>query len=125
MRKYLCDKLSSLMSESKWKQVIGKKITEGAYISPDSLREDFNRAMSSIAISNGNVDIKKLEQTQQSVETMAQIIANQKAEIDRLKLLMASKTDTDALQKVMTDLTERLKILEEVERQKPVKIGID
>jgi predicted flavoprotein YhiN len=33
------------MSESKWKQVVGKKISEGAYISPDELRKDYARAM--------------------------------------------------------------------------------
>ena len=32
LRKYLSDRLSSVMSESKWKQIEGKKINEGAYI---------------------------------------------------------------------------------------------
>jgi integrase len=45
MRKFLSDHLSSHMSESKWKQIVGKTISEGAYISADSLREDYNRAM--------------------------------------------------------------------------------
>jgi integrase len=45
LRKFLCDHLSSHMSESKWKQVVGKKISEGAYISPDELRKDYRRAM--------------------------------------------------------------------------------
>jgi hypothetical protein len=34
------------MSESKWKQIVGKKINEGAYVSPESLREDYRRVMS-------------------------------------------------------------------------------
>ena len=46
MRKFLTDRLSSFMSESKWKQIVGKKISEGAYVSPDSLRDDYARAMS-------------------------------------------------------------------------------
>jgi integrase len=45
LRKFLCDHLSSHMSESKWKQVVGKKISEAAYISPDELRKDYERAM--------------------------------------------------------------------------------
>lgn len=45
LRKFLCDHLSSFMSESKWKQIVGKKISEGAYISPDELRKDYLRAM--------------------------------------------------------------------------------
>jgi hypothetical protein len=45
LRKFLCDHLSSHMSDSKWKQVVGKKISEGAYVSPDTLRTDYDRAM--------------------------------------------------------------------------------
>jgi hypothetical protein len=45
MRKFLIDRLSSFMSESKWKQIVGKQISESAYISPDSLRADYLRAM--------------------------------------------------------------------------------
>ncbi len=45
LRKFLCDHLSSHMSESKWKQIVGKKISEGAYISPDELAKDYARAM--------------------------------------------------------------------------------
>lgn len=45
LRKYLADRLSSVMAESKWKQCIGKQISEGAYISAASLREDYARAM--------------------------------------------------------------------------------
>lgn len=45
LRKFLCDHLASHMSESKWKQIVGKTIDERAYISADSLREDYKRAM--------------------------------------------------------------------------------
>lgn len=45
LRKFLIDRLSSFMSESKWKQIVGKTIGEGAYVSADSLREDYIRAM--------------------------------------------------------------------------------
>ena len=45
LRKFLSDRLASYMSESKWKQIVGKTIDEGAYISADSLREDYKRAM--------------------------------------------------------------------------------
>jgi len=46
LRKFLIDRLSSHMSTEKWKQIVGKKISEGAYVSPDSLQEDYKRAMS-------------------------------------------------------------------------------
>lgn len=53
LRKYLFDKLSCVMSEEKAKQIIGKKIREGAYLGIESLRECYERAMPSIII-NGN-----------------------------------------------------------------------
>lgn len=46
LRKFLSDHLSSHMSSDKWKQIIGKTLSESAYVSPDSLREDYARAMS-------------------------------------------------------------------------------
>ena len=45
LRKFLIDRLASHMSESKWKQIVGKKVSESAYVSPDSLRDDYTRAM--------------------------------------------------------------------------------
>lgn len=45
LRKFLIDKLSSHMSESKWKQIVGKKVSESAYVSPEGLREDYARVM--------------------------------------------------------------------------------
>ena len=46
LRKFLIDRISRFMSESKWKQIVGKQISEGAYVSPESLREDYRRIMS-------------------------------------------------------------------------------
>jgi integrase len=64
LRKFLADHLSSVMSESKWKQVVGKMISEGAYISPDSLREDYSRVMSETCFGKqmGPQDMKKIAQ---------------------------------------------------------------
>lgn len=56
LRKFLSDHLSSFMSESKWKQVVGKQISEGAYISPDDLAKDYVRAMPETCF--GSVDDK-------------------------------------------------------------------
>lgn len=53
LRAYLCTKLSAVCSESQWKQFVGKKIPEEAYIGQDELREIYLRAMPSIII-NGN-----------------------------------------------------------------------
>lgn len=50
LRKFLCDHLASVMAESKWKQIVGKTISEGAYISHEQLREDYKRAMAKTTI---------------------------------------------------------------------------
>lgn len=64
LRKYLIDRLSAVASESQWKQIVGKAISEDAYVSQDQLRDIYLRAMPSIVI-NGNsknhVKIEELE----------------------------------------------------------------
>lgn len=59
LRKYLIDRLSAYASESQWKQIIGKKISEGAYISHNQLREIYKRAMPDIVVlqrTNGRIN---------------------------------------------------------------------
>jgi integrase len=86
LRKYLSDRLSSLMSESKWKQVIGKQINEGAYINADSLQKDYLRVMPTTIISNGNGKVKQeLEATKTTVETLSQTIAEQATRISEME----------------------------------------
>jgi integrase len=74
LRKFLTDRLASFMSESKWKQIIGKKISEGAYVSPDSLRDDYTRAMAETCFTTtleGDVaKIARLETLKQIAKSM-------------------------------------------------------
>jgi integrase len=62
MCKFLIDRLSSFMSDSKWKQVVGKQVSESAYVSPDSLRGDYSRAMSETCFTTqvGSQDMQKI-----------------------------------------------------------------
>jgi hypothetical protein len=65
LRKFLIDHLSSVMSESKWKQCVGKKISEGAYVSPDTLRADYARAMAETCFERSfEGDVKREAQKQ-------------------------------------------------------------
>jgi len=59
LRKFLIDHLSSHMSESKWKQIVGKKISESAYVSSDNLREDYARVMPETCFSKNFGDLEK------------------------------------------------------------------
>jgi hypothetical protein len=75
LRAFLSDKLSRYMSESKWKQIVGKTISEDAYISADELRKDFMRATPDLAInrleSSSNVaQMAKLEALKAIAQTM-------------------------------------------------------
>ena len=87
MRKYLIDRLSSVMSESKWKAIAGKKVSESAYVGTNSLREDYLRAMPSIAIStnsnNGKVSEleKKIDRLNRQLEFYKE--ENEKSEAER------------------------------------------
>ena len=61
LRKFLSDHLASYMSESKWKQIVGKTIGESAYISADELRKDYIRAMPETTFKNPQTqDLQKL-----------------------------------------------------------------
>jgi|GEM_PF-1643904 len=62
-RKYLSDRLSANMSESKWKQIVGKAISEGAYISNFELRDGYLKTMKMTTVSsNGNAKVSKLSE---------------------------------------------------------------
>jgi hypothetical protein len=82
LRKFLCDHLSSFMSESKWKQIVGKKISEGAYVSPDTLRTDYARAMVEISFPQPRADLEKRAQVSERI--MSKILAGEQLdEADR------------------------------------------
>lgn len=51
LRQFLIDRISLKMSESKWKQIVGKQIDEKAYVSPLELREAYRSVMDRIQIS--------------------------------------------------------------------------
>jgi len=53
-RKYLCDRLSSVMSDQKWKKIVGKTTSEDAYITTLNLKEDYAKAMKLTTVMNGN-----------------------------------------------------------------------
>jgi integrase len=95
LRKFLIDRLSSHMSESKWKQIVGKTISEGAYVSSESLREDYARAMSETCF---RMDLDHITKRQEASEQiMSKIMAGEaltdqdKANITRYNLKWSKK----------------------------------
>lgn len=71
LRKFLTDQLSRFMSESKWKQIVGKKISESAYVSSDTLREDYARVMKKTCFTKtATADERELEIAEGLLKTM-------------------------------------------------------
>ena len=60
LRKFLIDHLSAHASESQWKQIIGKAIGEGAYISQSQLKGVYARAMKETLIDNNETKTKQI-----------------------------------------------------------------
>jgi hypothetical protein len=67
LRRYLFDKLSCVMSDEKAKQIIGKSVPESAYLSTESLRECYLRAMPSIVLNGNGKALVKVEQLEQAL----------------------------------------------------------
>ncbi len=108
LRKFLIDRLSSFMSESKWKQIVGKAISEGAYVSPDSLRDDYARAMTEISFSKiiGEDDVVKLAR----LEALKQIAKGMGFTDEELSgISVKRKTLRRTVDDVIRDLEEQIK----------------
>jgi uncharacterized coiled-coil protein SlyX len=85
LRKFLIDHLSAFASESQWKQIVGKTIDEGAYISQDQLRGIFLRAMPSILINGNGLKAKKLMELENALKSVESENATAKTRIDQLQ----------------------------------------
>lgn len=106
MRKFLIDRLSSFMSESKWKQIVGKTISEGAYVSPDSLRNDYMRAMAETTFKREE-DEKQRAIEQIRMMEIAKTISEEKAKkmIEIIKMRRASSIEE--IMKTIKEETEK------------------
>jgi len=101
MRKFLIDHLSSVMSESKWKQIVGKVIAEGAYVSADSLRDDYSKVLPETCFATVQSDVQKIA-NKEALETMLKMFGLTPGDIR--DMYKARKTKT---------LDEEIAILEE------------
>ena len=72
LRKFLASLLSSVTSESKWKQILGKTVSEDAYVSDEELRENFKKVLPLISINGNTQNHIALDTLQKQVETLEQ-----------------------------------------------------
>lgn len=115
LRKFLIDALSSHMSESKWKQIVGKAISEGAYISSDNLRECFKRTLKDIVFNytngNGAKKDEEIRKLNEKIELLTQLLLEKaKPEKDSKDvtegLTPNAYQDKDKIQMLMKQLQE-------------------
>jgi hypothetical protein len=112
LRKFLIDRVSLKMSESKWKQIVGKQIDEGAYVSPLELKEAYATVLDRIQIP---------KPSPLNHETMKKELEELKAEVDNLKSELAIYKDTiEALRRwpSMIKLIEQGKLLKKLGEKK-------
>ena len=115
MRRFLFDNLNRVVSIEKAKMYIGKQLSESAYLSPQTLREDFKSVMPMIAF-NGNGIKSKISALEQALTEKDALIQQQQAQIEQLKTQQAQNQNT------MQKMDTRLTVLEEVERKRPEKV---
>jgi hypothetical protein len=99
LRKFLIDHLSAYARESQWKQIVGKAIGEGAYVSQEQLRGVFARAMKDVVINGNGVKVKKL-------------IELENALLDSQKRLTSVETTNEVLRKELDKVTQKVDFLD-------------
>ncbi len=95
LRKFLIDRLSAYCGESSWKQIVGKAIGEGAYLSTDQLRGVFGRAMKDLLINGNGARTRKLMELEDAL-------------VDSQIKITNLETQNEALRNHMEKLEQRL-----------------
>lgn len=117
-RKYLIDRLSACMSESKWKQIVGKAISEDAYVSSFELRECYVKAMKLTTVGvNGNGKVSRLAE---EVEGLSKKVSEKEKVIELL--LQYKETKDKEVAEVRTEIMELKKNMLTAEEKAWVKL---
>lgn len=88
-------------SESKWKMIIGKTVSEDAYVSELELREAYAKAMPETTFSHYNHSIMKLQELRSEFDTKAQTHETQIKYLESKveKLIIEGKKKEEQLEK--------------------------
>jgi hypothetical protein len=114
LRAYLFNSLCRVVSTEKAKQVVGKQLSESAYLNEKDLLEDYAKVMPLTAYDTNHVK-EKVNELSQSLTEKDALIKQQQIEINALKLKLSENNNT------MNKMDARLTTLEEIERKKPEK----
>lgn len=107
LRKFLTDRLSSVMAESKWKMIVGKQISESAYVSPDELRKDYKRAMAETCFTKAltSEDATLLARAE-TLKMLAKLQGLSEEDISRVFKMRKTVTTEDEIKALQTELTK-------------------
>ena len=142
LRKYLFDRIVSVSSTTKGSQIIGHKISGeiAPYIGVGSLREVYEKAQSSILVSNGNGAVKaKVEALSTTTEQLIKMLAERDRTIEELKAQLKqnnsvmgvlAKREVEKMDVHMgidpnPDNAILRKFVEETERKRPEKVKFE
>ena len=64
LRVFLCTRLASVTSESRWKQIVGKRVSESSYVKPFNLCEDYAKVLPHTTVREkvAQDEVKKLKE---------------------------------------------------------------
>ena len=114
LRKYLIDRLSAVASESQWKQIVGKQISESAYVSQEQLRDVYLRAMPAIVVNGSSKNHAKLEELESAVADLKRLLGD-----EHMKLVSLEQKDMER-SKEINELKAEFESLTPEERKKRV-----
>lgn len=113
LRKYLIDHISALASESQWKQIVGKTISEGAYVSQDQLRGIYSRAMPNLLINGNGAKTRKLIELEDALLDSQRKITNLETTNEVLReRLDELESGQNTTKELVGNLTERISYIE-------------
>jgi len=104
LRVFLCTRLASVTSESRWKQIVGKRVPESSYVKPFNLREDYAKVLPHTTVREkvAQDEVNKLR------EEVKELMAEGKSFTYRERTLMDK---IDNLEQQLNELREEVKKL--------------
>jgi len=115
LRVFLTTRLSKVLEENRWKQIVGKKVPERAYVKPFEIREDFAKVLPLIAVSTRPFQREEMEKiVEKRVKEETEAL---KTELQTLKTMVSVLLGPGASIEHVRELAERKrKIAEELEK---------
>jgi len=134
LRAFLFNSLCRVVSTEKAKQIIGKTLSESAYLNEKDLLEDYAKVVPLIAYDTNHVK-EKVNELSQSLTEKDALIKQQQIEINALKLKLGENNNIvkilakrEAMSKGIVETEDDIilrKFVQETERKKPDKVPID